>query len=62
MILYCHFEFIFFILFVVRLFVNMDNRFLAGGYFHRAPDESPVALGAQFCEYKVSLKAFDILI
>lgn len=52
----------FFILFVACLFVNMDNGFMAGGYFHRAPDELPVALGTQFCEYKESLKAFAILI
>lgn len=53
---------LFFILFVACLFVNMDNRFMAGGYFYRAPDELPVALGTQFCESKVFLKAFAILI
>lgn len=35
---------------------------MAGGYFYRAPDELPVALGTQFCESKVFLKAFAILI
>lgn len=35
---------------------------MAGGYFHRAPDELLVALGTQFCENKESLKAFAILI